>query len=134
MICATASGIFLRFQVIYQGKTPACLPRFAFPDNWNVTFTPNHWSNEEKTLELGSTNRKINVFKITCKVMLCLGVGLIKKTLAWQQIPCIPCSGKIEKYLQIDQFSAVAIYNLVCCNQSSFSGLVTIFPLTLSNK
>jgi len=35
------------FQVIYQGKIPACLPR---SDDWNVTFTPNHWSNEEKTL------------------------------------------------------------------------------------
>ena len=33
VICATASGIFLPFQVIYQGKTPACLPRFTFPDN-----------------------------------------------------------------------------------------------------
>ena len=39
------------FQVIYQGKTPACLPRFVFPVDWNVTFTPNHWSNEDKTLE-----------------------------------------------------------------------------------
>ena len=51
VICATASGIFLPFQVIYQGKTPACLPRFVFPDNWNMTFTQNHWSNEDKTLE-----------------------------------------------------------------------------------
>jgi len=51
VICATASGIFLPFQVIYQGKTPACLPQFVFPDNWNVKFMPNHWSNEEKTLE-----------------------------------------------------------------------------------
>ena len=44
VICATASGIFLPFQVIHQGKTPACLPRFVFPDDWNMTFTPNHWS------------------------------------------------------------------------------------------
>ena len=36
VICATASGIFLPFQIIYQGKTPACLPRFVFPDNWNA--------------------------------------------------------------------------------------------------
>jgi len=71
---------------------------------------------------------------MTCKVLLCVGVGLIKKTLAWQQIPCIPCSGKIEKYLRIKPFSAVAICDLVCCNQSSFSGLVTIFPITLRHK
>jgi len=84
--------------------------------------------------QLGSTNQKIDIFKITCRVLLCLGVGLIKKTLAWQQILCITCSGKIEKYLQIESFSAVAIRNLVCCNQSSFSGLVTIFPITLKHK
>ena len=29
VICATASGIFVPFQVIYQGKTPACLLRFC---------------------------------------------------------------------------------------------------------
>ena len=27
------------------------MPRFTFPDNWNVIFTPNHWSNKGKTLE-----------------------------------------------------------------------------------
>ena len=80
---------------------------------------------------VGSTNQKIDIFKITCKVLLCVGMGLIKKTLAWQQIPC---RGKIEKYPQIEPFLAVAICNLVCCNQSSFSGLVTIFPLTLRHK
>ena len=51
VVCGTASGIFLPFQVIYQGKTPVCLPRFVFPADWNVTFTQNHWCNEDKTLE-----------------------------------------------------------------------------------
>ena len=51
VVCATATGTFLPFQVIYQGKIPACLPKFVFPDNWNITFTQNHWSNEDKTLE-----------------------------------------------------------------------------------
>ena len=51
VICATLSGFFLLFQVIYQGKTTASLPRYSFPDDWNVTYTPNHWSNEVKTLE-----------------------------------------------------------------------------------
>ena len=32
--------------MIYQGKTTACLPQYKFPDDWHVTFTPNHWSNE----------------------------------------------------------------------------------------
>ena len=78
-----------------------------------------------------STYWKIDIFKITCKLLLCLGV---EKTIAWQQIPSIPCSEKIRKYLQIEPFSAVAIHNLVCCNRSSFSGLVTIFPITLRHK
>jgi len=51
VICATLSGFFIPFQVIYQGKTTASLPRYSFPDDWNVTYTPNHWSNEVKTLE-----------------------------------------------------------------------------------
>lgn len=37
--------------MIYQGKTLACLPRYSFSPDWNVTFTQNHWSNEEKTQE-----------------------------------------------------------------------------------
>ena len=66
---------------------------------------------------------------------MCRGGSNQENTIAWQQIPYIPCSGKIEKYLQIEPFSAaVAICNFVCCNQSSFSGLVTIFPLTLRNN
>ena len=38
------------------------------------------------------TVRKIDIFKLTCKVLSCVGVGLIKKTLAWYQIMCIPNS------------------------------------------
>ena len=30
----------------------------------------------------GSANQKIGIFKITCKALLCVGVGLIKKTLS----------------------------------------------------
>ena len=36
------------FQLIYQGKTSACLLRYQFRDDWHVTCTPNHWSNEDK--------------------------------------------------------------------------------------
>ena len=37
--------------MIYQGKTAACLPIYSFPADWNVIYTQNHWSNEEKTQE-----------------------------------------------------------------------------------
>ena len=29
----------------------ACLPRHKFPEDWHVTCTPNHWSNEDKMME-----------------------------------------------------------------------------------
>jgi len=45
------NGNLLPLQVIYQGKTTQCLPKFDFPSSWHVTFTPNHWSNEETTEE-----------------------------------------------------------------------------------
>ena len=51
VFCAALSGELLPLQLIYQGKTAACLPRFSFPSEWNVTYTPNHWSNEQKTKE-----------------------------------------------------------------------------------
>ena len=51
VFCAALSGEFLPLQLIYQGKTTACLPRFAFPSEWNIMYTPNHWSNEQKTKE-----------------------------------------------------------------------------------
>ena len=41
----------LPLQVIYQGKTTQCLPKFDFLSSWHITFTPNHWSNEEMTEE-----------------------------------------------------------------------------------
>jgi len=60
------------------------------------------------------TEKSISLKK-ACKVLLCVGVGLIKKTLAWQQISYISHSVKIEKYLKIEPFTAVTIRNLVCC-------------------
>ena len=51
VFCASLAGEFLPVQLIYQGKTTACLPRYVFPDDWDVTCTPNHWSNEDKMTE-----------------------------------------------------------------------------------
>ena len=46
------SGDFLPIQLIYQGKISRCHPRYKFPDEFHVTQTENHWSNEEKCLEM----------------------------------------------------------------------------------
>ena len=51
MVCGSLSGNLLPFQLIYQGKTAACLPKFELPQDWHVTCITNHWSNEEKTIE-----------------------------------------------------------------------------------
>ena len=47
------SGVFLPMQLIYEGKTNRCLPQgIKFPDGFDVTHIPNHWSNEEKVTQL----------------------------------------------------------------------------------
>ena len=48
--CGTLNGHFLPMQLIYQGATPACLPKTTFPNDWLLSYTPNHWSNEEKLM------------------------------------------------------------------------------------
>ena len=48
----TKSGLFLPMQLIYKGKTTRSLPRGTeFPDGFDLTFTENHWSNEEKRIQ-----------------------------------------------------------------------------------
>ena len=47
VLTCTMSGKLLPTQVIYGGITPACLPKVSPPAHWNLTFTKNHWSNEE---------------------------------------------------------------------------------------
>ena len=37
LLSRTLSGKFRPPQVIYAGKTPACLPKAKVPDGWNVT-------------------------------------------------------------------------------------------------
>ena len=51
VISGTMTGELIPFQVIYQGKTSGCLPHVKFPTDWHATFTPNHWSNEQKMKE-----------------------------------------------------------------------------------
>ena len=33
---------------MYESKTTRCLPKYTFPDNFDITFSENHWSNTEK--------------------------------------------------------------------------------------
>ena len=44
------AGGVLPPQIIYQGKTSQCHPKFPFPAEWNINHSPNHWSNTETML------------------------------------------------------------------------------------
>ena len=44
------SGELLPIQVICEGKTKRCLPKYNFPASFHATFSENHWSNTEKSL------------------------------------------------------------------------------------
>ena len=46
------SGIFLPMHIIYQGQTDRCHHKFKFPEEFNITHSVNHWSNEDKAIEL----------------------------------------------------------------------------------
>ena len=51
LFCGTLSGEFLPIQLVYQGKTSRCYPRYQFPEDWNITHSPKHWSTEETMKE-----------------------------------------------------------------------------------
>ena len=51
VFCGTLVGEFLPIQLIYAGKTARCHPSYEFPADWDVTHTPNHWSNEATMLQ-----------------------------------------------------------------------------------
>ena len=47
VFAGSMNGKFLPPQLIYQDKTPKCLPPLDdVPSNWDITFTENHWANE----------------------------------------------------------------------------------------
>ena len=47
VLACSASGEFLKPQLIYKGSTDKCHPNFTFPDGWDVYHSSNHWSNEQ---------------------------------------------------------------------------------------
>lgn len=51
VFCGSLAGDFLPVQVIYQGKTNRCHPRYQFPPDWDITHSPKHWSNEETMVQ-----------------------------------------------------------------------------------
>ena len=50
LLSITKSGTLLPPQLLYAGKTPKCLPPTKFPSDWDIFYSPNHWSNEDTML------------------------------------------------------------------------------------
>ena len=50
-LAGSMSGELLPFQLLYQGKTVRCHPHHFYPSEFDVWHTPNHWANEETTLQ-----------------------------------------------------------------------------------
>ena len=44
---AAFRGNFLPIQILYQGKTDCCHPKYCFPQNFYAFHSPNHWANEK---------------------------------------------------------------------------------------
>ena len=51
------SGKFLTIQVIYEGNTKRCLPKFTFPASFDGTFSENHWS-----ISVSDTEKSLSFF------------------------------------------------------------------------
>ena len=50
IFCGTILGDFLPIQLIYGRKTTRCHAQYCFPDDWHITHSDNHWSNEKTML------------------------------------------------------------------------------------
>ena len=42
VLAGSLTGELLPLQLVYQGKTKQCFPQVKFPDDWLISFTPNH--------------------------------------------------------------------------------------------
>ena len=58
VVCGTLVGEFLPIQVIYNRKTSRSHPHFSFPDDWHITRTSKHRSNESTMMDYINVNSK----------------------------------------------------------------------------
>ncbi len=47
MFAGSLTGDFFPPQLVYKGTTHRRLPTVQFPQDWHITFSHNHWANEE---------------------------------------------------------------------------------------
>ena len=51
VFAGSITGDFLPSQLIYKGTTRLCLPTVQIPQDWHITFSHNHWANEETMMD-----------------------------------------------------------------------------------
>lgn len=50
-LAGTLDGTFLPIQLIYQGKTSQCHPKYKFPKGFHITESENHWANSSTMID-----------------------------------------------------------------------------------
>ena len=51
VLAGSLTGDFLPPQLVYQGMTKRCIPTVNFPQDWDINFSSNHWSNASQKTE-----------------------------------------------------------------------------------
>ena len=90
-----AEGEFLDIQLIYKGKTTRCLPKFKFPNGFDVLFNEKHWANEATAL---SFLEKIIIPFVT-EEKLKLGLPVTQKSLLLFDVFRAHLTPKVKQYM-----------------------------------
>ncbi len=116
LLCGTMAGEFLPPQLIYQGKTSACLPKHKFPSNWHITCTPNHWSNENKMIEyinlifipyVEQKRKELELSKNQAALALFCGDKCGKHSLNQLYLARVRCGSTLPNLFDIQQCSKI---------------------------
>lgn len=104
------TGEFLGPQLIYGGKTNKCHPSIDFPPEFNVTHSPNHWSNEDRVIE----HLEQIVFPYLLSKKVELGLGEHQKSLLIFDVFKAQITDRVEELLDANN----CVYVLVPANMT----------------
>ena len=99
---------FLPLQFIYQGTTDWCLPKgVEFPDDWDVTYTANHWSNKSKAIQ----HLQMVVFPYVKKRKVELNLPEHQKTMLIFDVFKGQVTNKVTKFIEDNNCAIVYVPN-----------------------
>jgi len=121
IFACTLSGKFLPIQLIYQGTTPKCLPKNVnFPSDWHLTYTPNHWANEETSIAYIENI----IIPYVQKERTLLGLSSDHCALVLFDVFKGQCTSKVLKKLEDNNILYITVLNN-CTNRLQPLGLVS---------